>query len=495
MSLNWREIAHILSELPLEGSLIQRVHQIGFHALVFELHHPLTGFWQLYVEVGTRSSRIHRLSGPPRGYRKLKTRKLQRFIQFLRAHVEGGRIVAVQQPAPDRFIIWHIRHAGSTLHLVFRFFSGPGANVMVCDENMVIRELLFRRPNRNEIGGEKIDLPAHANQEDDLSFPIRPYPAESIDFNTYIEQFYSLPKQSEEEQLFARVMALRDKKLEDLETRVRQSRYRVEKSSGFESYKISGDLLSASAHLIIPGEAWVTVPDFTQGDESATATIALDPSLSSGENIANYYRKYQKGKTAWTIAQQELLELETMMEKTRQYFEQVVQHADTQVLSQVLAGQQSEQKEQKPDPFAHAPGLRFTSSLFTILVGRNAKENEVLLRRWAKGNDWWLHTRDVPGGYVIIKSIPGKSIPLETILDAGNLALLFSKAREAQKADLYYTQVKYLKRPKGGKQGLVLPTQEKNLTIQFDRERIERLFATADSEGAEPWTTFVLQNS
>jgi predicted ribosome quality control (RQC) complex YloA/Tae2 family protein len=76
---------------------------------------------------------------------------------------------------------------------------------------------------------------------------------------------------------------------------------------------------------------------------------------------------------------------------------------------------------------------------------------------------------------VFIKAESGKSVPLETLLDAGNLAIHYSKAKKAEEADLYYTQVKYLRRPKEGKKGLVIPTQEKNLSVKLDRERLERL--------------------
>jgi predicted ribosome quality control (RQC) complex YloA/Tae2 family protein len=40
---------------------------------------------------------------------------------------------------------------------------------------------------------------------------------------------------------------------------------------------------------------------------------------------------------------------------------------------------------------------------------------------------------------------------------------------------VYYTRVKYLRRAKGAKKGTVLPTQEKNIRIRLDPERIERL--------------------
>ena len=60
-------------------------------------------------------------------------------------------------------------------------------------------------------------------------------------------------------------------------------------------------------------------------------------------------------------------------------------------------------------------------------------------------------------------------------MDAANLAVHYSKARGDSKVDLYYTHVKYLRRAKNGPKGLVLPTQEKNLCVTPDKERIKKL--------------------
>jgi len=76
---------------------------------------------------------------------------------------------------------------------------------------------------------------------------------------------------------------------------------------------------------------------------------------------------------------------------------------------------------------------------------------------------------------VFIRSIPGKSIPLDTLLDAANLALLYSKAKESAQGEVFYTQVKYLRRIKEAKTGTVIPTQEKNLHVKIDSARIRRL--------------------
>ena len=55
------------------------------------------------------------------------------------------------------------------------------------------------------------------------------------------------------------------------------------------------------------------------------------------------------------------------------------------------------------------------------------------------------------------------------------MALFYSKGRRAGTADLYHTQVKYLRRAKGAPKGTVLPSNEKNVTVSLDEERLKRL--------------------
>ena len=66
---------------------------------------------------------------------------------------------------------------------------------------------------------------------------------------------------------------------------------------------------------------------------------------------------------------------------------------------------------------------------------------------------------------------------LDILLDAGNLAVFYSKGRNNGEGDLFYTPVKYLRRPKDGPKGLVLPTQEKNLRVKVEPARLRELEA------------------
>ena len=110
-----------------------------------------------------------------------------------------------------------------------------------------------------------------------------------------------------------------------------------------------------------------------------------------------------------------------------------------------------------------------------LIVGRDATENDDLLRHYVKGSDLWLHVRDYPGSYVFIKARSGKTVPLDILLDAGNLALFYSKGRNNGEGDLFYTPVKFLRRAKNGPKGLVIPTQEKNLHIVLEDSRLKEL--------------------
>ena len=154
-------------------------------------------------------------------------------------------------------------------------------------------------------------------------------------------------------------------------------------------------------------------------------------------------------------------------------YKEIVSEKNPIKLEQVLRKTQKPKQQEKK---SH-PGLDFLIDGWQIIVGRDATENDDLLRHTVKGADMWLHVRDYHGGYVFIKNRPGKTVPLEILLAAGNLAVYFSKARKNGSADLYYTQVKHLRRAKNAPKGTVLPTNEKNLFIKLDDAKIRKILA------------------
>ena len=168
----------------------------------------------------------------------------------------------------------------------------------------------------------------------------------------------------------------------------------------------------------------------------------------------------------------ELASTRASLEAERRFLAQIEAEEDPFLIARALAKGGAAREKPKRRPY---PGLSLERGGWTILVGRNAKENDELLRRHVRGSDLWLHARDWPGSYVFVKARKDKSVPLDILLDAGNLAIYYSKGRSNGGGDLYYTFVKYLRRAKDGPKGLVIPTQEKNLSVKLDEARLKEL--------------------
>ncbi len=471
MSLNWREIALITSELPLQDSVLQNVVQHSFNALSWHFYHHERGRWILYTEVGTPHSRLHSLSEPMTE----KTAKLQRFIQFCRAHLIGSRITSCYQYPYDRLLRLGLDKRGTLLLLFIRLYSGSAANIIVTDEAYTILDLLLRRPRRNEVSGQRLEIPEE-RVEQGPTFEVRQRTADS--FNRQIEAEYRQVRgESDLQTLLERARTQGERELERLKAAIIGQLRSLEAVKDFEALKRRADLLSANAHLLGDSSTSIDLLDWESG---TTVSLSLDARLKGREQIEHAYGRYQKAKGAYEHAQQELERLKAELASRTQALEALLSPKADQ--SQWIAELRAATERGRTVEVApQSPGLTITSGPFTLLVGRNAKENDELLRHHSRGNDWWVHARGFGGGYVFIKAIRGKSVPLDVLLDAATLAIHYSKARSSGKAELYYTQVKYLRRAKGGKQGLVIPTQEKNLSVVLDEERLRRLLLTHDN--------------
>jgi predicted ribosome quality control (RQC) complex YloA/Tae2 family protein len=66
-----------------------------------------------------------------------------------------------------------------------------------------------------------------------------------------------------------------------------------------------------------------------------------------------------------------------------------------------------------------------------VLVGRTDADNDALSFRVARPDDWWLHSRGMPGSHAILQGPPGADPDRETLQRAAAIAAYHSKARTA----------------------------------------------------------------
>ncbi|MDR2607363.1 MAG: NFACT family protein [Treponema sp.] len=462
MSLNWKEINLILEELKLPGSQIQKVIQSAYDVMAFRLYGK-EGARMLLVSLSPGACRIHET------FRSLpKSDKPLRFAEFLNSRIVNGRIEEALQLGDNRIVRITVRQGEKHYKLYARLWSNA-ANLICTDEDGLILDAMRRLPKRGELTGGHY-TPEHstsAKQE----YAIRELEGEGS-FNEKIDSFYA------EQGGALSLEALREQARRNFEGSIgrlaaslERLREKEKEFSAAETLRISGDIILANISAVKNGDEWLEADNFYTGEK---IRLKLDPKKSAAAQAEAYYEQYRRQKSGLEDLRREIETGEKEKARLEQTLSRLMEEENPFALHKFLKTggvRTSAAREQD----RKRPGLSFRRRDWLIVVGRDAAENDELLRRHVKGNDLWLHVRDFPGSYVFIKQRSGKTVPLDILLDAGNLALFYSKGRNNGEGDLFYTQVKYLRRARGGPKGLVIPTQEKNLHIKTDEARLGEL--------------------
>ncbi|MDR1215789.1 MAG: NFACT RNA binding domain-containing protein [Treponema sp.] len=467
MSLNWKEIDLILEELDLVGCQIQKAVQIAFDVLCLKLHGNGRSK-NLLVVLTAGACRLHEtFSSVPKRDHPL------RFAEFLNSRAVNGWIESAVQLQDNRIVRLTVKKADERLFLYIRLWSNA-ANVVVTDADGKVLDAMRRLPKRGETTGgfyHPEDAEAKPSPKD---YAVRELGGQGS-FNERIARFYT------EQGGVLSLSALREQAKKTFEGKMNRLIASIEKLeekaadfSNAERFRQYGDVILAHIASIHLGDVWLEADNFYTGERT---TIALDPKTAPQAQAARYYERFRKAKNGLADVQAEITKSKEELARLETTLASLLAEENPLVLQKKLqsgdrpagVSAQTARKDQK------RPGLSFRKEDWLLIVGRNAKENDDLLRHYVKGGDLWLHVRDFAGSYVFIKQKKGKSYPLNILLDAGNLAVFYSKGRSNEEADLFYTPVKFLHRAKNGPKGLVIPTQEKNLHIKVDKHRLQEL--------------------
>ena len=108
-----------------------------------------------------------------------------------------------------------------------------------------------------------------------------------------------------------------------------------------------------------------------------------------------------------------------------------------------------------------------SSDGFDIYVGKNNYQNDELTFKFATGNDWWFHAKNMPGSHVIVKS-ENRELPDRVFEEAASLAAYYSKGRGAEKVEIDYLQKKNVKKPNKSAPGFVVYYTNYSMTAYSD---------------------------
>jgi len=251
-----------------------------------------------------------------------------------------------------------------------------------------------------------------------------------------------------------------------------------------ETKRRYGDLLTASLYMKLEGQKSVTLPDFYE-EACKEIQIPLDPLKTMQQNAAQYYKQYNKLKSAEE-------HLVTLIEEGRRdalYLASVLDELDRAQSESDIGEIRRElvetgylkkskiQKNAKKERQAQSAPLKYISGDgIEILVGRSNLQNDMLTLKTAHRGDMWLHTQKIHGSHVIIRCA-GAVVSDETLFEAACLAALHSQAADGSKVPVDYTRVKYVKKTSGSLPGMVIYTDYSTIIASGDKSLADRLRA------------------
>ena len=274
-------------------------------------------------------------------------------------------------------------------------------------------------------------------------------------------------------------------KLDRLYNKLNKQEKELIESENAEIYKIKGELITSYIYMIEKGMESVEVANFYD-PEYKNITISLNPNFTPSENAQKYFKKYNKMKTAKK-------EITSQIEITKEeinYLENIILSIENcenlaelmdirEELSKVgyLRAKNNIKKETK---LTTKPHEFISSNGFKILVGKNNKQNDNLTLKIASNEDIWMHTKNIPGSHVIIKT-EGKEVPDETIFEGAMLAAFFSKSKMSSQVPVDYTKKKNVKKPNGSKPGMVIYETNSTIYVTPTEELIAKLKSKFDN--------------
>ena len=240
-----------------------------------------------------------------------------------------------------------------------------------------------------------------------------------------------------------------------------------------DKYKIYGELINTYGYGIEEGAKSLTALNYYTNEE---ITIPLDENLSARENSVKYFDRYNKLKRTFEATNkliEEVSEEISHLESISNALDIALFEADLAQIKEELIeyGYIKRKGGTKKKRFTSKPFHYVSSDGYHIYVGKNNFQNDELSFKFASGNDWWFHAKDMPGSHVIVKT-NGEELPDSTYEEAAALAAHYSRGKNQEKVEVDYTLKKNLKKPNSAKPGFVIYHTNYSMIISPDISRL-----------------------
>ncbi|WP_295419422.1 NFACT RNA binding domain-containing protein [Sulfurovum sp.] len=372
------------------------------------------------------------------------------FDTLLHSLLSGSKLIGVDVLNNDRILRLTLAPKSSykdkIIYLQFEF-TGKNTNAILIDDNEVIIEALrhidadssFRviRP-----GVELLPIPSrvlsHENTIDTHTENGVAGTQHPTDIDQLLEEKFMQIQQKRLREMKKQKLSTVAKKSEKLAQLLEKLPDEKALKEEEQKYKQYANLILANLYQIKPYDTKLNTYDFEGGEIS----IKLPKNIKVNR-MSDYF--FNLAKRAKNKAKNIHIEKENLQSKKAFYdniyyaLKQAKEPYELELL--VPKRGKSQRKKEKLKE-----GELFWIEDYKVMVGRNANENQKLLSL-AKGNDIWMHTREIPGSHVIIRT-DKQNLPESVLQAAAKLCVDFSTDQPGNYL-VDYTKRKFVKIQEG----------------------------------------------
>ncbi len=390
------------------------------------------------------------------------------FCMLLRKYLENSKITRVNQPDYERILEFYFETYNELSEKIYLCLAielmGKHSNVILYnyDTNIILgcaHNVGAEKSREREMaGGLPYVYPAGRPKswyENENSFSRK----KTSDINSIIDEYYSeyiyndkLRRLKEHCRQIAGAQLKKDK------SSLKKMQARLEKETNFHKYRLYGDLIMANLYNLKDFQKSADVYDY---ENNRQIRIELDETKSLKENANNFYKLYNKSKTSIS----KLSELSEHLKIQIDYYEQILYSIEIAVSFEDMIQIQSElepENKTQADKKSSIEPLEFNIEGYKVWVGRNNRQNDFIVSKLSRDDDWWFHTKDCAGSHVLLRcSEPSDSL----IFECAKLAKEYSKGKQSSKVGVIYTKRKFLKKPPKANLGYVTYKCEQEIIV------------------------------
>lgn len=479
-------------DATLRGARVERVVQPAPDDLVLELGggEGRRAGERVFLRL-VSSSRSGRVGQPGRAPRAPHTPPA--FGQYLRAHLRGGRLRRAGLRGDDRQLALVFETREGTFTLLLALMGARGNLYLLDAGERLLRasrplaetraELRPGQPWHDPAGG-----PPGRGEDRFAELP-------DAELLRAIEAFHAERELRREQeglaQRLAQVLRKRRQTLERKEARLAEDLAAAERAPELER---QGETLKLHLRQVAAGQSRLDVRDLETGEP---VSVPLDPALDARGNMERLFKRARKAARAGMKAAASREEVEAELARLAEREAELEAAGQDPAALEALAarpdvarllerrGPKAPGPAPKPRrvwrigkrelPARLVPRRYRTSDGLEVWVGKSDEGNDLLTTKLARGSDLFLHLEGNPGSHVVLRTEGRGDPPQASLLEACELAVHFSKAREAGRVPVHVAAIKDVSKPKGTKPGLVYVHRGRSLVLRRDPARLARI--------------------